>query len=139
MVLNVLWYIVWQMSLKNLQIGGQVIKQNDITRSAKGKACTFRSDVCNSGVDNCNVVFCHENVEGVGIKAKDAHGHDIGFYGCHACHALYDTLDHPYYKPHFIKEMAQYAITRTKRQLIKSLLVDEYYSEAASAPRSPYE
>ena len=78
------------------------MKQNEITRSAKGKACTFRSDVCDSGVNNENVVFCHE---------------------------LYDTLDHPYYKPHFIKEMAQFAITRTKRQLVRSLLVDEYYPD----------
>jgi hypothetical protein len=116
-----------------------VSKQNDITRSARGKACTFKSDVCDSGVNNENVVFCHENVSGVGIKAKDVHGHDIGFYGCFNCHKLYDTLEHPYYKPHFIKEMAQFAITRTKRQLVRSLLVDEYYSEAASAPRTPYE
>ena len=117
------------------------MKQNAITKSARGKACTFRSDVCDSGVNNENVVFCHENVQGVGIKAKDNDGKDIGFYGCHACHKLYDTLEHPYYKPHFIKEMAQFAISRTKRQLVKSLLVDEYYTQQFSptAPRSPYE
>ena len=131
------------MSLRNLQIGGQVIKQNAITKSAKGKACTFRSDVCDSGVNNENVVFCHENVSGVGIKAKDNDGKDIGFYGCHACHKLYDTLDHPYYKPHFIKEMAQFAISRTKRQLVRSLLVNEYYTQVFSPTypktKSPYE
>ena len=95
--------------------------------------------MCDPGENNSKVVFCHENVSGVGIKAKDSHGNDIGFYGCHACHALYDTLDHPYYKPHFIKEMAEFAITRTKRQLVKSLLVDVYYTELPSPPRTPYE
>ena len=95
--------------------------------------------MCDPGENNSKVVFCHENVLGVGIKAKDRHGNDIGFYGCHACHELYDTLDHPYYKPHFIKEMAEFAITRTKRQLVKSLLVDEYYTELPSPPRTPYE
>ena len=115
------------------------MKQNAITKSARGKACTMKLDVCDSGEGNSNVVFCHENVQGAGIKAKDSHGNDIGFYGCHACHHVYDTLDHPYYQPHFIKEMAQFAITRTKRQLVKSLLVDEHYSELPSPPRSPYE
>ena len=95
------------------------MKQNLITKSARGKACTFRSDVCDSGVGNCNVVYCHENSAGMGQKAKDEHGDDLGFYGCHACHQLYDTLDHPYYKPYFIKEMAQFAMTRTERQLRK--------------------
>jgi len=104
------------------------MKQNSITRSAKGKACTFRSDVCDSGVNNEKVVFCHQNGAGVGLKSKDSYGNDIGFYGCHACHSLYDTKDHPYYKPHFIEEMAEFAITRTKRQLIKSGLVDEHWT-----------
>ena len=101
------------------------MKQNDITRSARGKACTFASDVCDSGIDNCNVVFCHESSGSVGSKAKDSQGNDIGFYGCHNCHQIYDSLVHPYYKPYFIKEMAQFAITRTKRQLVKACLVEE--------------
>jgi len=88
----------------------------------------MKLDGCDSGVNNENVVFCHENSGGMGAKSKDGQGNDIGFYGCHACHKLYDTLEHPYYKPYFIKEMAQFAITRTKRQLVKALLVDEYYS-----------
>jgi len=106
------------------------MKQNSITRSAKGKACTFRSDVCDSGVNNEKVVFCHQNGAGVGLKAKDSHGNDIGFYGCHACHSLYDSsgANHPYYKAYFIEEMAEFAITRTKRQLIKSGLVDEHWT-----------
>ena len=103
------------------------MKQTAITRSAQGKACSFASDVCDSGPNNENVVFCHENSGGMGAKAKDSKGQDIGFYGCHACHQLYDTLVHPYYKPYFIKEMAQFAITRTKRQLVKQCLVDEHY------------
>jgi hypothetical protein len=75
------------------------------------------------------VVFCHENIGAMGAKAKDGKGHDIGFYGCRACHSLYDTLDHPYYKPYFIKEMAEFAMTRTKRQLVKQGLVDEHYPD----------
>jgi len=113
------------------------MKQNEITRSARGKACTMKLDGCEGKSDT--VVFCHENVSGVGIKAKDSKGKDIGFYGCHNCHQIYDTLVHPYYKPYFIKEMAQFAITRTKRQLVKALLVDEHYSELPSPPRTPYE
>lgn len=104
------------------------MRPNSITRSAKGKACTFRSDVCDSGVNNEKVVFCHQNGAGIGLKAKDSHGHDIGFYGCHSCHMLYDTKDHAYYKPYFIEEMAEFAITRTKRQLIRLGLVDEHWS-----------
>ena len=50
-------------------------KQTAITRSAKGKACTFSSDVCDSGVDNCNVVFCHAHNGGMGAKAKDRDEH----------------------------------------------------------------
>jgi hypothetical protein len=88
----------------------------------------MRLDGCDSGVNNENVVFCHENSGGMGAKSKDSKGHDIGFYGCHNCHQIYDSLVHEYYKPYFIKEMAQFAITRTKRQLIKQCLVDEYYS-----------
>tara|TARA_R110001592_G_scaffold332921_1_gene616561 strand:+ start:214 stop:513 length:300 start_codon:yes stop_codon:yes gene_type:complete len=98
------------------------MKQNAITKSAKGKGCTFQSDVCDPGINNEKVVFCHENAGGMGQKAKDSKGLDIGFYGCAACHLIYDTLDHPYYKPYFIKEMAQFAITRTERQLVRALL-----------------
>ena len=105
------------------------MKQTAITKSARGKACTMKLDGCDSGVNNEKVVFCHENIPGVGFKARDRNGHDIGFYGCHNCHQIYDSLVHPYYKPHFIKEMAQFALSRTKRQLIKQLLVDEHYPD----------
>jgi len=86
--------------------------------------------VCDSGVNNEKVVFCHQNNGSIGLKAKDSHGNDIGFYGCHACHSLYDSsgANHPYYKAYFIEEMAEFAITRTKRQLIKSGLVDEHWT-----------
>ena len=107
------------------------MRQTAITKSARGKACTFASDVCDSGIDNCNVVFCHESSGSVGSKAKDRNGKDIGFYGCAACHSLFDSLVHPYYKPYFIKEMAQFAMTRTKRQLIKQGLVDEHYPDTS--------
>ena len=115
------------------------MQQTAITKSARGKACTMKLDGCDSGPNNEKVVFCHENSGGIGAKAKDSKGRDVGFYGCHNCHQIYDSLVHPYYKPYFIKEMAQFAITRTKRQLVKALLVDEHYSELPSPPRSPYE
>jgi len=99
------------------------MKQNAITRSARGKACTMKLDGCEGKSDT--VVFCHESSGSVGSKAKDSQGNDIGFYGCHNCHQIYDSLVHPYYKPYFIKEMAQFAITRTKRQLVKACLVEE--------------
>tara|TARA_R100001244_G_scaffold101764_1_gene75865 strand:- start:116 stop:475 length:360 start_codon:yes stop_codon:yes gene_type:complete len=119
------------------------MKPTAITRSARGKSCTFSSDVCDSGPNNENVVFCHAHNGGIGAKAKDSKGQDIGFYGCNACHSLFDNMgaNHPYYKPYFIKEMAEFAITRTKRLLVKQLLVDEYYTgqESPSPPRSPHD
>ena len=51
--------------------------------------------MCDSGVNNEKVVFCHQNGAGVGLKTKDSYGNDIGFYGCHACHSLYDPKNHP--------------------------------------------
>ena len=99
------------------------MKQNAITKSARGKACSMKLDGCEGKSDT--VVFCHESSGSVGSKAKDSQGNDIGFYGCHNCHQIYDSLVHPYYKPYFIKEMAQFAITRTKRQLVKACLVEE--------------
>ena len=83
----------------------------------------MKLDGCEGKSDT--VVFCDESSGSVGSKAKDSQGNDIGFYGCHNCHQIYDSLVHPYYKPYFIKEMAQFAITRTKRQLVKALLVEE--------------
>lgn len=101
------------------------MKQNAITKSARGKACTLKLDGC---LGNEYVVFCHKNGAGVGNKMTDDLGRDIGFYGCANCHQIYDSLVHPYYKPHFIKEMAEFAITRTKRQLVKEGLVGEEYT-----------
>ena len=77
---------------------------------------------------NETVVFCHKSGAGIGAKTTDELGRDIGFYGCFSCHQIYDTLVHPYYKPYFIKEMAEFAITRTKRQLVKEGLVGEGYT-----------
>ena len=87
----------------------------------------MKLDGCEGKSDT--VVFCHESSGSVGSKAKDSQGNDIGFYGCHNCHQIYDSLVHPYYKPYFIKEMAEFAMTRTKRQLVKQGLVDEHYPD----------
>ena len=101
------------------------MKQNRITKSARGKACTLKLDGC---LGNETVVFCHKNGAGTGTKMTDDLGRDIGFYGCANCHQIYDSLVHEYYKPHFIEEMAEFAITRTKRQLVKAGIVGEEYT-----------
>lgn len=63
-------------------------KQNKFTKSARGEECTMRSPMCNH--DPETVVLCHLNEyefgKGVGIKANDM----AAFYGCSACHDLYD-------------------------------------------------
>jgi len=103
------------------------LKQTRITKAAKGSPCTFNSDLCDPGVGNTKVVFCHLNGAGMGQKTTDELGRDIGFFGCHACHTLYDTKEHDYYQPYFIDEMAEFAVTRTKRLLVKAGIVGEEY------------
>ena len=49
-----------------------------ITKSARGQACTIRLEGCYGGPNNENVVFCHINGGGMGMKALDIHG----AYGC---------------------------------------------------------
>ena len=109
-------------------MGYRTLKQTKITKAAKGSPCTFNSDLCDPGVNNENVVFCHKNGAGMGQKTTDELGRDIGFFGCHACHTLYDTKQHDYYQPYFIDEMAEFAITRTKRLLVRAGIVGEEYT-----------
>jgi hypothetical protein len=60
-----------------------------ITKSARGQACTIRLDGCYGGANNENVVFCHINGGGMGMKALDIHG----AYGCFHCHNKIDLRE----------------------------------------------
>lgn len=67
-----------------------MIRSQKILRHAKGQQCTARfPSICNG--DPATTVFCHLNGaafgKGLGVKAHDV----LGFFGCRACHAYYDT------------------------------------------------
>jgi len=94
------------------------MKQNPITRSAKGQACTLKLDQCVK--NNETTVFCHLNGGGMGAKSTDDLGRDIGFYGCQYCHDVYDgRITHPWYKPSFVDEMVDFAVIQTNKRLKK--------------------
>ena len=61
------------------------IRSKAITQAANGEECTICERQDNS------IVFCHLNEsfsgKGMRIKADDI----AGFFGCHRCHAEYDT------------------------------------------------
>ena len=56
------------------------MKQTAITKSARNQPCSLKLDKCESGGENLTTVFAHKNGAGMGMKAKDANGKDIGFY-----------------------------------------------------------
>lgn len=67
-----------------------MIRSTKILKSARGQSCTARfPDICTGSAET--TVWCHLNGaafgKGMGIKAHDV----LGFYGCSACHAYYDT------------------------------------------------
>jgi len=112
------------------------------TESARGEACTMRLDMCKGGVMNETVVFAHKNGAGMGQKSVDEDGNEVGFYACHYCHSVYDgQTSHPYYKKHFLMQMAEFAIRETKKKLkVKGLWREkEEKREPPTPPKSPYE
>ena len=68
------------------------MRSNKIRQAARDEECTFRSPWCNYNAET--TVFCHLNEQfagkGMGIKADD-----IGFFGCSACHDIYDRRIQP--------------------------------------------
>lgn len=95
------------------------MKQSAITRSAKGMACTLKLDDCLND-NGATTVFAHKGGAGMGEKAKDENGRDVGAYLCRYCHDVVDgRIQHPYFKPYFIQEMFDHAIARTERILKK--------------------
>lgn len=96
------------------------MKQNKYTKAARGQPCTLKLDKCESGGDNLTTIFAHKNGGPMGSKMTDDLGRDIGFFSCHYCHAVYDRqINHPWYKPHFVDEMVEFAIRSTDKKLIK--------------------
>ena len=93
------------------------MKQNAITRSARGQACTLKLDGCLND-NGATTVFAHKNGSGMGEKSKDEYGQDIGAFLCRYCHDVVDgRIQHEYWKPYFVQEMFDHAILRTDRIL----------------------
>jgi len=90
------------------------MKQNKITKSARNEACTLKLDRCLGKGET--TVFAHKNTDGVGIKATDELGRDIGFYSCFNCHTSYDQ-GHEYYSKEFMDEVVEFAIRATDKKL----------------------
>ena len=92
-----------------------MIRSASIRQSAKGEVCTINGPTCAGGT--ATTVFCHLNEsfagKGMGLKADD-----IGFYGCHMCHMLYDTGQLP--DPYFY---VLRGVVRTLRRLIEKGIV----------------
>lgn len=59
-----------------------------IRDSAKGESCTLNGPTCN--YDRDTVVFCHLNEHFAGKATSQKADDFAGFYGCSACHDLYD-------------------------------------------------
>lgn len=63
-------------------------RNQDIRDAANGQECTLISPVCNH--DSATVVFCHLNEEFAGKGGSQKADDHAGFFGCGACHDLYD-------------------------------------------------
>lgn len=88
-----------------------------ILQAAKGQDCTLNSPVCNYNPET--VVFCHlnERFAGKGLSQK---ADDIaGFFGCSACHSLYDSgkLEDQYF--YLLRAMHRTIINLIDRGILK--------------------
>ena len=95
-------------------------RNKKILAAAKGEACTMNSPVCT--YDARTTVFCHLNEDfagkGLSQKADDC----AGFFGCSACHDLYDRRRQPTKADAFYVEQESFyllrAVVKTARRLI---------------------
>lgn len=61
---------------------------SDLRKSARGQECALRlPGICNGNPET--TVLCHATPGGMGMKCPDT----TAFYGCSACHAVYDRHD----------------------------------------------
>lgn len=88
------------------------IRSDKIRQAARGEICTLNGPTCR--YDTETTVFCHLNEsfagKGMGTKADDI----AGFFGCHECHAAYDSgrLDDKHF--YLLR-----AVIRTHRRLLE--------------------
>lgn len=100
-------------------------RNKKILDSAKNEECTINSPICN--YDKSTTVFCHLNEhfagKGTSQKADDC----AGFYGCSACHDLYDRRRKPTKSEEFYIEQEYFYVLRavvltTRRIIDKGIL-----------------
>ena len=63
-------------------------RNQKIRDAANGEECTLNGPVCN--YDKDTVVFCHLNEDFAGKGGSQKADDCAGFFGCSACHDLYD-------------------------------------------------
>ena len=104
------------------------MKSPTLTKSARGKNCTFRlTGVCNH--DSQTTVFCHApSGSGMGLKSPDF----WGAYGCSACHSVMDRQDKRYLNID-IDGTWLTAIAETQRQMAMAGLL--IFSEKQMKPK----
>lgn len=84
-------------------------KNPKILNAAKDQYCTYRSPWCNH--DHRTVVACHKNGAGMGMKADD----NLVFFGCSACHDVYDRRKETPLTREQLEELADLAILETQQ------------------------
>ena len=100
------------------------MKQTAISKAARGQACTLKLDDCLND-NGATTVFAHKVGPGMGEKAKDEFGQDVGAFLCRYCHDVVDgRIQHPYWKPYFVAEMFDHAILRTDK-ILKRMKIKE--------------
>ena len=86
-------------------------RNKKILKAAQGQYCTYRSPWCNH--DHNTVVACHKSGAGMGMKADD----DQVFFGCSACHDIYDGRMKSPLSRDQREQMAELAILETQQIL----------------------
>ncbi len=92
---------------------------SNITKSARGQACTIRLDGCNGGPNNETVVLAHLNGGGMGAKCLDIHG----AYACANCHDILDGRVQTDYSQEFLLLTHLLGMKRTQEILVSKGLL----------------
>jgi len=95
-------------------------RNKKILDSAKGEECTLNSPLCNH--DSSTVVFCHLNEHFAGKGGSQKADDCAGFYGCSACHDLYDRRVNPGEKETLYAEQECFYVLRAYYRTIRKLI-----------------
>jgi hypothetical protein len=77
---------------------------------AKGQNCMMHLPGCINNTET--TVFCHLNGSEWG-KGTSLKSHDVGFFGCHYCHDIYDGRIKHDFDRDWLESQAHKATTRT--------------------------